>query len=85
MNTIDPTEEIRRRMVAEINANAQARQELEKEHGQVWSTDEIRRDFEVVGFAAPLIVVRRLADGKKGSLFFQHSPRFYWGFQSHTP
>jgi hypothetical protein len=41
----------------------------------------LREDFDVIGFAAPLIVVRRKTDGKRGSLFFQHNPRFYFNFQ----
>lgn len=32
---------------------------------------------------APLVVVRRKADGVKGSLEFQHNPRFYFNFQPH--
>jgi hypothetical protein len=27
-----------------------------------------------------LIVVREKKSGRMGSLFFQHSPRLYWGF-----
>jgi hypothetical protein len=40
----------------------------------------LTKDFEVIGFLAPLVVVRRRSDGLKGSLEFQHSPRPYWGF-----
>jgi hypothetical protein len=29
---------------------------------------------------APFVVVRRKADGRKGSLEFQHHPRFYFNF-----
>ena len=76
----DPTEAIRRERLAEINAQPNSREALEAEHGQVWDTDQLRQDFEVVGFLAPLVVVRRKADGAKGSLEFQHSPRLYWGF-----
>jgi hypothetical protein len=47
---------------------------------QTWDTDELTRDFEVIGFAAPFVVVRRRADGKKGSLQFTHSPRVYFGW-----
>ena len=32
---------------------------------------------------APLIAVRRKSDGVKGSLMFQGSPRFYFGFEPH--
>jgi hypothetical protein len=77
----DDTEYIRRGMCAEINANAGPRAELEAKHGQVWDTAELGRDFEVLGFAAPLVVVRRRSDRVRGSLMFQHSPRFYFGFQ----
>ena len=79
----DPTEPIRRERLAEINAEAGGREALEVEHGQVWDTDELRRDFEVIGFAAPLVVVRRKSDGQKGSLEFQHNPRFYFAWQPH--
>jgi hypothetical protein len=78
----DPTESVRREMLAEINAEPGSREALEAEHGQVWDTNQLGDDFEVIGFAAPLIVVRRRADGVKGSLLFQHNPRFYFGFQA---
>ena len=77
----DPTESIRREMIAEINAVPGSREALEVEHGQVWSTQELGEDFEVIGFMAPLVVVKRRADGVKGSLYFQHNPRFYFNFQ----
>ena len=77
----DPTENIRREMVAAINSNATERTALEERHGQVWDSDEIREDFDVIGFAAPMMIVSRKSDGKRGSLVFQHSPRFYWGFE----
>ena len=76
----DPTEAIRRQQLAEINAHPGSREALEAEHGQVWSTAELSQDFDVLGFAAPLVVVKRKSDGRKGSLYFQHSPRFYFGF-----
>lgn len=77
----DETEGIRREMQAEINAKEAGREEMEKEHGKVWSTDELRKDFEVIGFLAPMVVVKRKSDNKKGSMFFQHNPRFYYGFR----
>ena len=48
-----------------------------------WTTDELRRDFIVTGFAAPLVVVRRKSDGALGSLKFTHSPRLYFGWEEH--
>ena len=79
----DPTEDIRRQMLAEINAAPGSREYLEHKHGQVWDTAQLQADFEVLGFAAPLVAVRRRADGVKGSLMFQGSPRFYFGFEPH--
>lgn len=79
----DPTEPTRRQMLAEINVAPGSREHLEAKHGQVWDTAQLRDDFEVLGLAAPLVVVRRRADGVKGSLMFQSSPRFYFGFEPH--
>ena len=79
----DPTESIRREMLAEINAAPGSREYLEAKHGQVWDTEQLQEDFEVLGFAAPLVVVRRRSDGVRGSLMFQGSPRFYFGFELH--
>ena len=77
----DPTETPRREMLAQINAEPGSREFLEAKHGQVWGTDQLQDDFEVVGFMAPLVVVRRRTDGVKGSIMFQGSPRFYFGFE----
>jgi hypothetical protein len=78
----DPTELIRKELLATINAEPGSREALEAEHGKVWSTAELGEDFDVLGFAAPLVVVRRKSDGQKGSLFFQHRPRFFFGFEA---
>ena len=77
----DETESIRREMVATINAEPGSRPDLESKHGQVWDTTQLSEDFEVVGFAAPLVVVRRRSDRVRGSLMFQHTPGFYFSFQ----
>ena len=78
-----PTETIRRERLAEINAEPGSREALEAQHGQVWDTDQLMEEFEAIGFMAPLVVVRRRSDGVKGSLEFQHNPRFYFNFQPH--
>ena len=80
----DQPEAIRRQRMAEINLVAGSREALEAAHDQVWDTGEMSDDFEAIGFMAPLIVVRRRADGAKGSLEFQHSPRFYFNWQPHN-
>ena len=78
---IDETESARRQMVAEINANAGPRAELESQFGQVWDTTELQNDYQVLrGFAAPFVIVRRRSDGVRGSLMFQHAPRIYHSF-----
>lgn len=76
----DPTEPIRRQRLVEINAQPGSREALEAEYGQVWTTEQLREDFEIIGFLAPLVAVRRQSDGQKGSLEFQHSPRLYFNF-----
>jgi hypothetical protein len=64
-----------------INSNPGSRAECEELHGQVWDAEELRRDFEVLCFAAPVVIVTRRVDGVTGSLEFQHHPRFYWEFK----
>jgi hypothetical protein len=79
---MDTTEEIRRVMQADLNAAAAERATLEAKHGQVWNTQELQEDFTVLGFMAPFVVIRRNSDGIKGSMQFQHSPRYYFGFKA---
>jgi len=74
--THDPTENIRREMLA----NGQPQRDL-LEATERWTTDELTRDFDVLGFLAPFVMVRRRADGIVGSLEFTHSPRVYFNFR----
>lgn len=77
----DPTEQVRRERLAEINTVPGSREALEAQYGQVWNTQELGEQFQVLGFLAPLVVVRRKSDGVKGSLEFQHGPpRLYFNF-----
>jgi hypothetical protein len=76
----DLTEAARRERLAEINVEPGSREALEAQYGQVWDTRQLTQDFEVIGFLAPLVVVRRKADGVKGSLEFQNRPRLYFNF-----
>jgi hypothetical protein len=39
----------------------------------------------MVGFMAPIVVVRRGRDGQKGSLMLQHQPRFDFGLEPYRP
>jgi hypothetical protein len=77
----DETETARRARLVEINAKPHGREALEAKHGMVWDTSELADEFEVIGFLAPFVVVRRKSDGAKGSLEFQHEPRFFFNFQ----
>ena len=77
----DPTETIRHQRMTELNSNAGNREALESKHGQVWDTSELQKEFEVIGFMAPFVAVRRKEDGVTGSVEFQASPRFYFNFQ----
>lgn len=77
----DPTEEVRRGLCDVINAEPAGRKALERLYGKVYSTDEMREVFDVIGFLAPFVLVRRKVDNVQGCLTFQHDPRFYWGFQ----
>ena len=78
---MDKTEGIRREMVQAINSVPSERERLEEMYGEVWDTSEVSRDFEVIGFMAPFITVKRKEDSVKGVLMFQHNPRFYFDFQ----
>ena len=80
----DVTENLRRERLVEINTEPGSRAALEAKYGTVWDTAELSQTFEVIGFMAPLVVVRRKADGVKGSLEFQHNPRYYFSFEPHN-
>lgn len=77
----DETEGIRKVMVSAINAQKSDREILEERYGQVWDTDELQRDFIAEGFMAPFVIVTRRSDRQRGSLMFQHSPRYYFKFE----
>jgi hypothetical protein len=74
--------ELRKLLAMGVNSVPQTRAELETNHGKgnVFDTTELGEHFEVIGFAAPFVSVVRKSDGKKGSLLFQHSPRYYFDF-----
>ena len=78
----DPTETFRRQMVEDINIVPGSREDLESQYGQVWDTKEMSEDFVAIGFMAPYIMVFRKSDGVKGTLMFQHNPRWYFRFQA---
>ena len=78
---MDPTEGKRRVLIAAVNFEpAQNRTEAEVRWGEVWTTAEFSAEFEVHSFLAPYVYVTRRSDGVKGTLMFQHMPRFYFGW-----
>ena len=81
----DTTQTIRAHRRAEINAVAADREALSATYGQVWDTAELTAEFEVLGFLAPFVVVQRKCDRQRGSLEFQHRPRFYFNFVPDQP
>jgi len=86
----DLTEMPRRLLVHMVNSEVETedkdaeRKRLEAKWGQVWNTEELSEDFNVEGFMAPFVVVKRKSDGVRGSLAFQDWPRFYFGFTEDT-
>jgi hypothetical protein len=86
---IDETEPMRRERVFEIHQQIASenkekeRQRLQEKYGKVWDLAQLAMEFEIIGFSAPLVVVKRLSDGVKGSLEFQHHPRLYFNFEEH--
>lgn len=67
-------------ILCDINREPTERERLEQNYGQVWDTQELQQDFDVLGFRAPFVIVTRKADGVQGSLTFQHNPRYYFDF-----
>jgi hypothetical protein len=75
MKMTDPTESVRRDMIE----TGQPHRDLAEAKDR-WTTDEMVRDFEAIGFLAPFVIVKRRSDGVKGSLEFTHSPRVYFNW-----
>ena len=72
---MSPSEELRRDLQNMVNSG-----EIPPE-GQTWTTEQLREEFEVQGFMAPFVVVRRKSDGGRGTLTFRHAPRVYFDFE----
>lgn len=48
----------------------------------VWDTEALKENFVVTSFLAPYCYVVRKSDNVRGSVRFNHSPRFYFDFQA---
>lgn len=64
-----------------VSAETATRKALETKYGKVWNTEEPNEQFEQTGSMGLVILVRRRLDGRKGSMEFNHSPRFYFHFK----
>ena len=73
---IDETETIRRARVAELADTHRA--QLEEAYGQVYTLEELQKEYDIIGFAAPLVVVINKITAEKGSFEFTHLPRYYF-------
>jgi len=80
MTDTSRADEIRREMIATGQPWADAKDEAAAGR-QLMSTDEMLAAYDVVGFAAPFVVVTRKSDGKRGTLEFTGRPRTYFGWQ----
>lgn len=76
---MDSMDELRKLLAERVNSVEYTREDIRR-YGEVWDSEELRRDFEVLGFAAPYVVVRRRSDGVVGTLMFRHSPRLYFAW-----
>ena len=56
------------------------KEELERKYGQLWNTKELQEEFEVISFWAPTVTVIRKLDNQRGTMEFQHFPRYYYSF-----
>ena len=56
--------------------------QLRAQHGRIWTTQQLREDFQVDAFLAPFVHVTRKSDGALGTLQFTHRPRYYFQWRA---
>jgi hypothetical protein len=56
-------------------------QAIQEEGGECWTTEEVTKEFDILGFMAPFCTAVRMETGKKGVLAFVHRPRIYYGWR----
>lgn len=80
--TFDESEARRRQLLDEQRVEGPlTREQLTVRYlTEVYDTGELQTLFSVHSFLAPYVSVTRKADGKRGSLEFQHAPRYYFNF-----
>jgi hypothetical protein len=70
---------LRRAMIA----SGQPAADLAADTGPRWTAEQLQRDYRVIGFAAPYVVVVRRADEVTGTLEFatEDGERAYFSFE----
>lgn len=79
-NIINMTDDERFNLRNKLNAKRASREELEKRHKLVLSSEELDKYFTVTNFYAPFVFVTSKTDGQFGAFLFQHQPRYYFGW-----
>jgi hypothetical protein len=85
MSSDEAFDQMREAIRLELKDNSKTRQQLEADGEKVYDASELQAEFTVHGFLAPYVFATRKSDGKKGTLMFQHGPRFYFGFEEEEP
>lgn len=78
----EETAEERAKLEAEVNATPCTLEELQRKYGQVWTVEQVEAQFEIEAFCPPLACATRRADGVRGTLVYQHCPRYYWSWEA---
>lgn len=63
-----------------VNRSPRDRDALEEAYGEVFDFADVGLHFELLGFKAPFAIATCKRTGERGSLIFQHDPRFYFGW-----
>jgi hypothetical protein len=65
-----------------INGKPRTREEIQEQlrANPVWDAREFMEAFEVLGWKSPFVIAVNKQTGERGSLLFQHEPRFYFSF-----
>ena len=73
---------MRRKRRRAINIQpAKTREELESQFGQVWTVQEVAKEYVICAIIGSTVVVRRKADDVVGSLQYQEGPPYlYFNF-----
>lgn len=80
----NPPDALRRQRLAELGLVPGSRDALKAEHGQVWDSQELLKDFEVLECLGPYVAVRRRSDGQRGNVEADDDFRFFFSFRPAT-